>query len=251
MDQLDLDGTLNFRAVAAYPARGGKLKAGTLYRSGEFHGIGESGIAGMRRLAVTTVFDLRSDSEKKRRPSPLLSLPDFRVATVPHDVRHGDLRAALSDAQSTPEACAGAMKAIYEDLPDRFAPIYASYFRTVLECPLPVALHCAAGKDRTGVGMALLLDLLGVSRADIMDDYLKTNAVRELLRERFSNHNSALGYVPHADRLVEPVIAADPDYLAAAFATIERDFGGMEHYVRGRLGLAADEIERLRSALVA
>ncbi|BCH23474.1 tyrosine-protein phosphatase [Mesorhizobium sp. L-8-3] len=251
MDQLALDGTLNFRAVAAYPARGGRLKTASLYRSGEFHGIGASGIAGMRSLAVTTVFDLRSDTEKKRRPSPLLSLSDFSVATTPHDVRHGDLRAVLADAESTPEACASVMKAIYVDLPDRFAAIYAHYFRTVLECPQPVALHCAAGKDRTGVGVALLLDLLGVSRTDIMEDYLKTNAVRDLLRERFSNHNSALGYVTHADRLIEPVIAADPDYLAAMFATIERDFDDTESYVQARLGLSADEIDRLRFRLVA
>lgn len=185
MDQPVIAGTCNFRSVASYPLTGGRLKSRTLFRSGEFHEIKADGIEELRRIGVTSVFDLRSQTEKTLRPSPLLSVPDFRVISEPHDFRSGNLRAVLADARSSPEACADVMKAIYTVPPVQFAAIFRSYFRALIERPTPLAAHCAAGKDRTGVAVALLLDLLGVSRDDVMEDYLRSNLVHDQLRERF------------------------------------------------------------------
>lgn len=251
MDQIPLAGTLNFRAVASYPARGGRLRRQALYRSGDFHEIPAAGVEIMRGLDVTTVFDLRSDTEKKRRASALAGVPGFRVATEPHDFRNGDLRALLHDVQSTPRACADMMTSIYAQLPRQFAHIYGRYIRTVLECARPVALHCAAGKDRTGVGMALLLDLLGVSRDDIRDDYLKTNAIRDQLRERFRRNESMVGYSAATDHLIEPIITADADYLDAMFAALERDFGDTRRYAVNQLGFTEGELQDLSRRLIA
>jgi protein-tyrosine phosphatase len=248
--QISIDGALNFRPVRAYPAREGRLKPGSLFRSGEFGGITPAGIEGMRRIGVTTVFDLRSDMEKSRRSSPLLALPDFRVLGEPHDSRTGDLRTVLLDPLSTAQACADVMRAIYAALPVQFVPIFRRYFRTVLEGTAPIAVHCAAGKDRTGVGIALLLDLLGVARDDIMEDYLATNQARDQLLAKFRDRNSILGQQAIAERLITPVIAADPTYLATMFAAVARDFGDTRTYARNRLGLSEGDLDALEQRLI-
>jgi protein-tyrosine phosphatase len=249
MDQLSIQGTLNFRAVAPYRTSAARLKSNSLYRSGEFHDVTAAGLDGLRAIGVTTVFDLRNKAEKDRRPSPFLDLVDFKVETEPHDIRHGDLAAALADARSTPLTCKQIMESIYAGLPEQFAFVYARYLHTVGDCPSPVAVHCAAGKDRTGVGVALLLDLLEVSRDDIMEDYLKTNAVRDVLRHRFRNRTS-YDDAGNIDHLIDPVVTADPAYLHAMFSVIDREFGSTHRYVRNRLGLKETSIERLRLRLL-
>lgn len=251
MDQLSIDGTLNFRSVATYRARNGRIRKDAIYRSGEFYLIGPGGIDALRGLGVTAVYDLRSDSEKSHRPSTLLTTPGFRVLGTAHDMRNGDLRAVLTDTLSTVESCAAVMTAIYAALPVQFAGIFRHYYLALLENTAPVAVHCAAGKDRTGVAVALLLDLLGVSRDDVFDDYLKTNAVRDRLFERFRGNANGFGGTLVAQHLVGPVVTADPAYLEAMFASVERDFGSTGAYARAVLGLDDRELDRLSRRLVA
>jgi protein-tyrosine phosphatase len=250
MQQISIDGTLNFRPVRAYRTPEGRLKPQSLYRSGEFHGITPAGIDGMRLIGVTTVFDLRSDTEKSQRSSPLLALSDFRVLGEPHDIRAGDLRSVLLNPLSTAQASADAMRGIYDLLPVQFTPVYKRYFRSVIESTAPIAIHCAAGKDRTGVGIALLLDLLGVSRDDIMEDYLATNEASDQLKATFRDRNSILGRQLIAERLIAPVLTADPTYLATMFAAVARDFGDTPTYARDRLGLSEDDVETLKQRLI-
>lgn len=245
MDETIIDGTLNFRSVAAYPAGDGRLKTRAIYRSGAFEGVGEAGAEAMRRLNVRTAFDLRGDTEKVRSPSPLLSIADFTVVSEPHAIRHGDLYAVLANPGSTAQACADVMKGIYATLPADFAPIYRRYFRTLAEAETPVVVHCAAGKDRTGVVVAMLLDLLGVNRDDIMEDYLKTNAARDALYRRLITHSHGVDYGAVADHLIEPMITANAAYLDAMFATVSRDFGDMATYAERALQMFRRDIEAL------
>lgn len=252
MDAEDIvvEGGLNFRAVAEYPAAGGRVRKRAIYRSGAFADVGEAGAEAMRRLGVRTAFDLRNEGEKARSPSPLLSMAGFTVVSEPHTIRHGDLYAVLADPGSTGAACAAVMTAIYATLPGEFAPIFRRYFRTMVDCESPVVVHCAAGKDRTGVVVAMLLDLLGVARDDIMDDYLRTNAARDALYRRLVARNHGVDYGAVADHLIEPMITANAPYLEAMFATVARDYGDMSAYAERALQLSREDIETLRRRLV-
>lgn len=249
-NQTPVPGTLNFRAVAAYPTRHGRLRPGALWRSGAFDDIGDAGLQAMRARHVTTVFDLRADIEKTHSPSPLLDLPCFTVATLPHDLRSGDLAMVLRQPGARPEDVASVMIAVYRRVLRDFEAIYAHCLRVVIASETPVAIHCTAGKDRTGIAVALILDLLGASRDDILDDYLRSNAARDPLRARLLHRQQASDYGPVPQPLVEPVIAADARYLAAMFETLAAEYGGSLAYARDGLGLSTAELDGLRARLV-
>lgn len=245
-----IPGALNLRPVDSYAAAGWRIRPGALWRSGAFDTIGPEGLAMMRARGVTTAFDLRSTREKARRPSALLTAPGFTVASVAHDMRSGDLTAVLRDPAATPEDCVATMIAIYRRLPRLFAGVYAEALRTVIAAGGAVAIHCTAGKDRTGVAVALILDLLGVSRDDIFEDYQRSNAARDALCAMFDAQDPGPGEPRLPSAKVEPVIAADARYLAAMFEGLEDDFGTPSRYARHTLGLTDAEIAALKARLL-
>ncbi|WP_238366929.1 tyrosine-protein phosphatase [Mesobacterium pallidum] len=244
------EGFLNFRAVAPYPATGGRIRQDFLFRSGAFDRLSDSGAARMASLGVTRVFDLRSDGEKARRPSPLIARDGFQVFEERHQIRSGDLRAVLADPASTAEASADEMRAIYAAFPEMFAGVFATCFRTLLAEDRPFAIHCTAGKDRTGLAVALLLDLAGVSRDDIFDDYLRTNEAHAALKQRFVARDQGVDFGEVREEVLIPVISADASYLATALDAIDMRFDGLGPYLSNVVGLDAGETARLRRMLV-
>ena len=107
--------------------------------------------------------------------------------------------------------------------------------RHLLDHSTPLVFHCTAGKDRTGFAAALLLGALGVSRDDILHDYLLTNRLyvrSPLVEARGPKH------------VMDVLWSVQPVFLEAAFATIEQDFGGLSRYLEGAMGLGPRELQQ-------
>jgi len=133
-------------------------------------------------------------------------------------------------------------------------PGFKAIFANTLKCmtgseaglETGVLVHCAAGKDRTGTLCALIQGLLGVSRKDIVSDYMMTlesvdiEAIIEPAAQMFSER---FGRPIHAKSLW-PMFSVSPEFLEAALDNM----GDLEKYAQTELEIDKEDLSRLRSA---
>jgi protein-tyrosine phosphatase len=178
--------------------------------------------------------------------------------TWDYDPRHTSLSNYLdADAELTAEALRACMLRLYRHLPTLLRPQFAALLAQIAGDRTPVLFHCSAGKDRTGIAAALILSLLGVSRATIVADYALTNECIDLEEHLQRRHGSSLGVgdslalFPQLDRATRrPLIDASPDYLLAALGQIEADRGSVDNYLREDLGVSADVANSIQANLL-
>ncbi|WP_229899879.1 tyrosine-protein phosphatase, partial [Streptomyces capoamus] len=114
---------------------------------------------------------------------------------------------------------------------------------------VPALMHCAAGKDRAGISIAVTLLALGVEREAIVADYLESAAGHRRYKVRRSG-SADTAYTPEVMELLDPLFDARAEYLHAAFASIEERWGDVDTYLAQGLGLSAESRDRLRERLL-
>lgn len=154
-----LAGTRNTRDLGGLPVQGGYFRDGRVFRSGALCFITDPDIDTLTRLGLNTVIDLRLDVEIQREgPDRLVQARNFkRSVRLPMGVSRG--RGAEA----------------YGVYLDENRQAIRGFFE-LLSSPnsLPLLFHCSAGKDRTGILTALLLESLGTPRSIILDDYMQS-----------------------------------------------------------------------------
>ena len=247
--QLPLEGAPNFRDLGGYETYDGRrIKWGKLYRSSKLSELTDADLHHVHRLGITLVCDFRQLLEQQLEPSRLTGHP-ARRASLP--VTPGSLNRFLEGLQSgviAVEDSAELMQAINRELVSHQMPQYAEMFRLLLLEDQQVLIHCASGKDRTGFGAALILDVLGVEEERIVDDYLLTNRYLPLERE-FEKLSGALTDetgepVPH--EVLKPLLEVRPEYIAACFEEIRKRYESKEHFFETALDLDEEKLAILR-----
>lgn len=234
---LPLQGGQNFRDLGGYPTGDGHtVRWGLLYRSGSMHFLTPADYAYLSRLGIATVCDLRSTAERSAEPSlwPTGTAPRI----LADDYSLPALRTSLPG--SGPSAARPNLADMYPVLLKQFNSQYRRMFAELLAGHAPLAFHCTAGKDRTGIAAALLLTALGVPRPTVIDDYLLTN--RTLDPARITYHG--IGQLSPA--LLKAYSVADPAFIGRVFQVMDAHTGGTTGYLRDELGLTPDRIARLR-----
>ncbi len=227
----------NLRDVGGLPTVDGhRIRRGVLYRSGRLTGPSE----GLADLGIRTVIDLRSSAERVGGP----------VEADGIETRH------LGDAFSLPaggpapeelEALLGEhgaavlMQHLYAGL--IATPALADIVASLVD-GAPALVHCTAGKDRTGVVVALVLALVGVPRDAIVDDYLVSD-----LPEHRTEPEALSALVPEWSEWWDPLLEARRDYLDAAFSVIDAH-GSVGDYANDVLGIGPEHVAALRRLLV-
>ena len=251
MMALQLRGARNFRSLIGTPARDGRRITGhTLLRSGHLNGLDPADWDVLAWLGLRTVCDLRSDEERARYPSSLPAEVRQLPLAVVADIRSDAQFAAMLDEAPNVAGATRVMDAIYRRLPAALAPHLPVMFALLQTGDVPVLIHCAGGKDRTGVVVALLLHALGVGADDILADYLRSSPAQrpddgDHLRKMDRMTREAIG-VACTPEMVEVLLDARPEWLQAAFAAAAQTHGSVERYLEVNARLDADALARLR-----
>lgn len=252
---IPFDRIFNFRDFGGYDTPSGPLARGRLFRSASFHDATEADIARLEAMDVRFLVDLRRPEERAFEPN---RWPGENRRSIFNDEGAGGVNlpphlVALLQSDLSPASVTAYMKSLYREIPfdARLVKLYRAWFDEMGEGGIGV-IHCAAGKDRTGIACALTLLALGVSEEDVFADYEFTNQavdiearlprIQERMEERLARKLDAAS--------LRPMLGVDADYLREAFAAIRARNGGVDAYLADVLGVGEPQRTNLRERLI-
>ncbi|WP_338146286.1 tyrosine-protein phosphatase [Streptomyces boncukensis] len=253
-----LTGVRNFRDVGGLPtADGRRVRQGVLFRSGHLAHATQQDADFLTGLGLHTVFDFRNSADQALE-GPDIALPGVRNVNIPLSdpadgadfwqmVRDGELdqlRAALGDGQA-----ADRMVHSYRTIVTGRTAEHGRLLHALAEDSVPALMHCAAGKDRAGLSIAVTLLALGVRREAIEADYLESNSPHRRYKVHRSSKSQA-GMSPEVMELLAPLFDARAAYLDAAFTAIHETWGDVDSYLSKGLRLTEGTRDRLRARLL-
>ncbi len=233
---ISLPGTFNLRDVGGYPASGGTTRWRTLLRSDGLHRLDDAGRAALAALNIQTVIDLRTQEEAELAPSALGELLGARRRHIP--VINGTAFNTLA-----PELSAVYRYMVHE----RGTTITAAISRLCAAGALPGLVHCSAGKDRTGMLVALILAAIGVEDDVIAADYALSRTY--LLAEPTAAIRQVRASTGLGQRLDLELMGSPPEIILTALAEVRGQAGSVTGYLL-RHGLTEAELDTLRAALI-
>lgn len=222
---LDVPDVQNFRDAGV-----GGLRTGLLYRSGSLSRMTPDGAQRLKSLGVRTVIDLRTAAELSVWPDQrhgltyqlrhLPLVPDGQGSTPTWPANHSDAYPFMAEVGGT--ALAGTIRHL--TTPDA----------------LPAVIHCAVGKDRTGLTIAVIQSLAGLPEPEIIADYLRSN----------TNLGLNNGPVPYTDEHGQPQLThpVHPNHLRTALSRIHELHGSIPDYLHAH-GVTPAELTTLRTVL--
>lgn len=234
-------GAPNFRDLAGLRTRGGRTVAqGRLLRSGQLGDLHEEDIERLRLWlgADVCVIDLRGEAERAKHACALDYAVVHCLPIEPSVAQKLDAMVTSGQPLTVPVA-RGYMADAYRGFVRARTQVAALFEHAVAREGRPMVVHCAAGKDRTGFIVAMLLAALDVPRAAIMDDYLLTNQRIQVKENK--------RYPPEIMEVLGTVRA---EFLEAAFEAIEADYGSLDAYLAQAAALTAEQRARLQQAVL-
>ena len=249
---IPLQGIENFRDFGDYAAGQGRLKKGVLYRAAHQAQATDEDLALLASLNLATVVDLRRPNERERDPSRRWD--GFAAEVIDNDLGvsgEDPWHTFLRTADLTVESIQAYMVEYYQRAPfkERHLDLFTRYFQALAQGTGPVLIHCAAGKDRTGILAALTHHIAGVSDDDVIDDYLLTNDPGRFDRrgpKLIAALTEATGREP-SEAAIRAAMGVEADYLAAAFVVIKDQHGSLDGYLEQAVGLDPATREAVRA----
>jgi protein-tyrosine phosphatase len=253
---IELENAVNARDVGGLPAGGGtRTRPGRLVRSDNLQDLSPSDVRTLvDEMGVTTVVDLRSGGEVAGEgPGPLKALASVTHHNLSLLPEAGEMTDVAKDALALNRE--RALRRGWSDVPVAF---YLGYLedrpdsvvgalRVVAEAPGTALVHCAAGKDRTGVVVAMALSAVGVDRAAVIADYVATGERIELVLGRL---RASPTYAADIDDVPAHEHDPRPEIMSTVLAHLDETHGGPLGWLRAHGFTAADET-RLRAKLLA
>jgi protein-tyrosine phosphatase len=251
---IDLEGAVNVRDLGGLPTvDGGQTARGRLLRADNLQELTPSDVAALvRDVGVSTVVDLRSSNElKSEGPAPLDAVPQVRHAHHPVLPERGTNTEMIAAALATKaeqdrsrypaDPTCGHYLGYLEDRPDQVT----GALRSVAHAEGAAIVHCAAGKDRTGVLIALALTVAGVTPQAVVADYVLSAERGDAIAARLlrsPTYAQDIASKPAAAHLVRA------ETMAAFLEQMDARYGGTRRWLAGH-GLSEEDLRLLRVKL--
>jgi protein-tyrosine phosphatase len=244
VDTPTLTNVFNFRDLGGLPtADGRRVRTGVVFRADGLHRLDDADVEALAPVGLRTVVDLRTDVERREHG---ICPTGLGAAVLHHPVI-----AELWPAEGADEA--HPVDYLVERYLEMTVDLGAAAIAAVLRLTgsgadqLPLAFHCSAGKDRTGVTAAVLLAALGVPDDEITEDYHRTaGAMASFVEWLRAAHPEAVDAMADQPAVF---LSCPPEAMGSFLVELRRRHGSVEGYVRS-IGLSDDEVDGLRRRLI-
>jgi protein-tyrosine phosphatase len=254
MAWIELEGAVNVRDLGGLPTQDGRpTAAARLLRADNLQELSPADVRKLvHDIGVTTVVDLRSSHELELEgPAPLDAVPGVRHAHHPVLAELGSATDVLAGALASQadrdhsrypaDPVAGHYLGYLEDRPDQVV----GALRSIAHARGAALVHCAAGKDRTGVVVALALIVAGVRPQAVVDDYAASGVRAEAIVARLRRSRT---YVRDVDSKPADSYRVRPETMTAFLEQLESRYGGAARWLADH-GLSPGDLSRLRARL--
>ncbi len=239
-------------------ADGRTIACKRLIRSGMLSSLSPEDVEVLKSLEVHTIVDFRDDKEVEEKPDvEIEGIENIHIPVLPgpteglsHDSKSDEsLTERLDRAMVSEDAAIALMQGLYRALvtSPQARERYGRFIDLLLDNESGAVLyHCTVGKDRVGVGTALVLLALGVDQETVLDNYMETTRIMEPVADRM------LEGIPEQVRTdtfvaaFKATFAARPEYLGAALEEIEKEFDSLDEFLEKAIGVTEEKRSKLR-----
>ena len=247
---LPMDGAFNTRELGGYKTTDGKsVKWGMLFRSDKLSDISENDQLYLQSLGIKRIVDFRSEGEKTEDPDIIPEGINYIETPINVDGAMRSKIEAVLKGETNKEVKSFLVDANKEFVTN-YTSVYEDFLRGLIDEDGPTLFHCTAGKDRAGFAAAITLIALGVSKEDVIEDYMKTNIfTKDKIDEMIDKIKLMSLYQADAE-ILRPLIGVERIYIETAFKTAEEKYGSLENFIREGLNISDEEIQILRNKFV-
>ena len=247
---LPMDGAHNTRELGGYKTTDGKsVKWGMLYRSDKLSDISDTDQSYLQDLGIKKIIDFRSKEEKAEDPDIIPKGIDYIEMPISVDGAMRSKIEAVLKGETNKDVKSFLIDANKEFV-SNYTDVYEDFLRNLINDDGPTLFHCTAGKDRAGFAAAITLIALGVSKEDVINDYMKTNQfTKERIVEIIGQIELMTLYQTDAE-ILRPLLGVEREYIETAFQTAEEKYGSLENFIRDGLNISDEDIQKLRNKFI-
>jgi len=244
---LPMDGSHNTRELGGYKTTDGKtIKWGKLFRSDKLSDISKTDQAYLQNLGIKKIVDFRSEQEKAEDPNIIPTGISYVEMPISVDGAMRSKIEAVLKGETDREVQSFLIDANKEFVTN-YADVYENFLRGLIDEDAPTLFHCTAGKDRAGFAAAITLIALGVSKEDVINDYMKTNAFTQERIEEILGQIELMSLYQSDVEILRPLLGVEQIYIETAFRTAEEKYGSLDSFIRDGLNISDEDIQKLRN----
>lgn len=255
------DSILNLRDLGGLPALGRTVRHGRLLRSAFLYDISDHDVGTLaQEYRLRRIFDFRSCPEMEFQPDR--TVPGAEHIALPTLDQDAERRSGEAVPQETwldlPKHIVRlSFTSLFQKKARELYPSlilseysqlqYAAFLNLILDTPEGAVLwHCSQGKDRTGIGAALVLGALGADRETIETDFARSNLLYQPLVDRLKAEVEALGGGEEEKDVVQAFMGVSTRNFSRTLDLIDRQWGSLHGYIISCLGLTEADLLTLQ-----